>query len=90
MPNVGKFELAAFAVFEPLFAYLIAAYLETPGLQGHAVEVLGGVNPDAALAVANFKTRLFDLVAALNRKLGTQGNGHIFKQMQAHQLLAQR
>jgi hypothetical protein len=38
---------AAFAVFELLFADLIAADVELPGFGGDAPEVLGGVDPDA-------------------------------------------
>src|SRR5579859_716194 len=47
--EVGVGELAAFAIFEPLFADLIAADVELPDLRRYALEVLRGVNPDAAL-----------------------------------------
>jgi len=41
-------EGAALAVFQPLLADLIAADMELPHLRRDALEVLGGVDPDAA------------------------------------------
>ena len=46
--DVVEREGAGGAVFEPLLGGLVAADVEVPGGGGNAVEVLVGVNPDAA------------------------------------------
>ena len=64
--EVGVGELAAFAVFEPLLGGLVAADVEVPGEFGHVAKVLGFVDPNLAVGVAD----LFDQAIARNGKGG--------------------
>lgn len=67
--NVVRGKLAAFAVFQPLLADLVAADLELPNLFGHSVEILRIVDIDAAcryacLCIRFHVVHLFDSVLA--------------------------
>ena len=64
--EVGVGELASFAVFEPFLGGLVAADVEVPGEFGHVAKVLGFVDPNLAVGVAD----PFDRAIAWNRKGG--------------------
>ena len=64
--KVGVRKLATFAVFEPFLGGLVAADVEVPGEFRHVAKVLGFVDPDFAIGVAD----LFDRAIAGHRKSG--------------------
>ena len=87
MGDVFLVQTAAFAVFQPFFADLIAADMEVPHCFRHLFEALVGVDPHRAVFVGRF---FGDAVVALACKLGDEfvdfGG---FEQVQGYQFAAE-